>query len=85
MNVIAGEVTRAADEQNASINDISANARDTADATGQSVSLIRQVGDAIEKTGFAAHEMLATVDDLARQMGTLEERADSFATKVREG
>ena len=85
MNVIAGEVTRTADEQNASIADISANARDTADATGQSVSLIRQVGDAIEQTGFAAHEMLATVDDLARQMSKLEERSDTFATKVREG
>lgn len=85
MNVIAGEVTRAADAQNASIADISANARDTADATGQSVELIRKVGDAIEKTGFAAHEMLATVDDLARQMGQLQDRSDAFATKVRQG
>ena len=85
MNVIAGEVTNAADAQNASIADISSNARETAEATGQSVSLIREVGDAIEKTGLAAHEMLATVDDLARQMGTLEERSDAFAIKVREG
>ena len=85
MNAIAGEVTRAADAQTATIADISANARDTADATGQSVGLIRQVGEAIEQTGLAAHEMLATVDDLARQMRNLQERSDSFATKVREG
>ncbi|MFC1673983.1 methyl-accepting chemotaxis protein, partial [Pseudomonadota bacterium] len=85
MNTIAGEVTQAADEQNNTITEISTNARETADATGQSVTFIREVGDAIEETGFAAHEMLATVDDLARQMGKLAERADTFATKVREG
>lgn len=85
INTIAGEVTRAADEQNSSIAEISVNARETSDATGQSLSYIREVGDAIEQTGFAAHEMLATVDDLARQMGTLAERADTFALNVRKG
>ncbi|MBL4613630.1 MAG: hypothetical protein JKY27_01985 [Magnetovibrio sp.] len=85
INTIAGEVTRAADEQNDSIAEISVNARETSDATGQSLSYIREVGDAIEQTGFAAHEMLATVDDLARQMGTLAQRADTFAENVRKG
>lgn len=85
INTIAGEVTHAADEQNDSIAEISVNARETSDATSQSLSYIREVGDAIEQTGFAAHEMLATVDDLARQMGTLAERADSFAENVRKG
>lgn len=85
INTIAGEVTQAADEQNDSISEISVNARETSDATRQSLSYIREVGDAIEQTGFAAHEMLATVDDLARQMGSLAERADSFAANVRKG
>jgi len=85
INTIAGEVTQAADEQNNSISEISVNARETADATGQSLTYIREVGDAIEQTGFAAHEMLATVDDLARQMTALAEKADAFVTNVREG
>jgi methyl-accepting chemotaxis protein len=85
MNAIAGEATKTADAQNATIAEISANARDTADATGKSVALFSEVGDGLEKTGLATHEMLATVDDLARQMNTLQERADAFVTKVREG
>jgi len=85
INTIASEVTRAAEEQNDTIAEISVNARGTAEATGQSLNFIREVGDAIEKTGFAAHEMLATVDDLARQMGTLAEKADTFVENVRKG
>jgi len=85
INTIAGEVTQAADEQNETISDISVNARETSDATSQSLIYIRDVGDAIEQTGFAAHEMLATVDDLARQMGVLTEKADGFVENVRKG
>ena len=85
INTIAGDVTRAADEQNDTIAEISVNARETSDATGQSLSYIRQVGEAVEQTGFAAHEMLATVDDLARQMKTLSEKADTFVESVRRG
>jgi len=85
INTIAGDVTRAADGQNNSITEISINARETADATNQSLTYIRDVGDAIEQTGFAAHEMLATVDDLARQMSALAEKADTFVSNVRKG
>jgi len=85
INTISGEVTRAADAQNASISEISVNARETSAATSQSVDYIREVGDAIEQTGFATHEMLATVDDLARQMNKLGERADHFVATVRQG
>ena len=85
INAIAGEVNRATDEQSASIADISTNAGSTANETSRAVALIREVGDAIEQTGFAAHEMLATVDDLARQMGKLQQGADNFTAKVRKG
>ncbi|HEY9078504.1 methyl-accepting chemotaxis protein [Magnetovibrio sp.] len=85
INSIAGDVTRAAEEQNETISDISVNARETSDATGQSLAYIRDVGKAIEETGLAAHEMLATVDDLARQMGVLTEKADNFVENVRKG
>ena len=80
---ISNEVTQAADEQRDSVSEISVNARETADATGQSLSYIREVGDAIEETGFAAHEMLATVDDLARQLGKLSEQSDTFVEQIR--
>jgi len=83
ISTISTEVTQATESQNASIAEISVNARETSDATGQTLSYIREVGEAIEQTGFAAHEMLATVDDLARQMGKLEERADGFIETVR--
>lgn len=80
---ISSEVTKAADDQRDSVTEISVNARETADATGQSLSYIREVGDAIEETGFAAHEMLATVDDLARQLGRLSEQSDTFVEQIR--
>ncbi|MEG3616858.1 methyl-accepting chemotaxis protein [Magnetovibrio sp. PR-2] len=80
---ISNEVTQAADDQRDSVSEISVNARETADATGQSLSYIREVGDAIEETGFAAHEMLATVDDLARQLGKLSEQSDTFVDQIR--
>ncbi|MBF0248798.1 MAG: hypothetical protein HQL36_12145, partial [Alphaproteobacteria bacterium] len=84
MNAIARDVQRAGDEQNAAISEISVNARETADATRQSLEYIRQVGDAIEQTGFTAHEMLASVDDLARRMKKLEDRAEHFVATLRE-
>ncbi|MCW8916412.1 MAG: methyl-accepting chemotaxis protein [Magnetovibrio sp.] len=85
ISTISSDVTVAADEQRDSISEISVNARETADATGQSLSYIREVGDAIEQTGFAAHEMLATVDDLARQLGKLSEQSDTFVEQMRKG
>jgi len=83
INQISTAIASAVEEQGAATREIARNIQEAAAGTQQVTQTIAGVSRAATDTGHAAHDVLATSTDLARQSDGLSDMVRSFLERVR--